>query len=321
MARLSQRIVLAGVMLAGMSGLVAEPARGFTTIYAFGDSLSDAGNAFIATGGAIPASPPYSAGRFSNGAIWVQDLSRSLGLGVVRPALSGGTDFAVGGAETGTTPVHQANAIDLPTQVAAFVALVPSPPSDALYALWIGSNDLLDILAASGLSQAQGQAAADKAVANVKSAVGARRGHSAAHLLTLTVPDLGVTPQVRELGPAARANATALSLYFDEHLKTVLQSIAARSGLDLKIVDTFALIDAVVASPATYGFRNVSTPCWTGTFSGMGGTLCAMTRVAQNRHLFWDHLHPTARGHALIASDAAAVLQPVAAAWHEAAGE
>src|SRR5262245_45599060 len=44
----------------------AEP---FTGVYAFGDSLSDAGNVFIATGGAIPGAP-YFAGHFSNGPTW-----------------------------------------------------------------------------------------------------------------------------------------------------------------------------------------------------------------------------------------------------------
>jgi hypothetical protein len=34
----------------------------------------------------------------------VQNLSIALGLGTLKPSLIGGTDFAFGGAETGTTP-------------------------------------------------------------------------------------------------------------------------------------------------------------------------------------------------------------------------
>ena len=41
-------------------------------IIVFGDSLSDTGNAFEATGHGEPPSTPYFDGRFSNGPVWVQ---------------------------------------------------------------------------------------------------------------------------------------------------------------------------------------------------------------------------------------------------------
>src|SRR4051794_5662832 len=89
----------------------------FKTIYAFGDSLSDAGNLSISTqlaGSPTPTSPyfqesyptPFGTAHphvFSNGPTWVQDLSLNLGLGTLEPSLLGGTDFAYGGAETGST--------------------------------------------------------------------------------------------------------------------------------------------------------------------------------------------------------------------------
>ena len=62
----------------------------YSAIYAFGDSLSDAGNVSITTsaaGATKPASPPYykeqygpiTGNVFSNGPTWVQDLSIALG--------------------------------------------------------------------------------------------------------------------------------------------------------------------------------------------------------------------------------------------------
>ena len=39
----------------------------YTEIVAFGDSLTDTGNRYGATGGTEPASPPYDAGRWTNG--------------------------------------------------------------------------------------------------------------------------------------------------------------------------------------------------------------------------------------------------------------
>ena len=44
-------------------------------IYVFGDSLSEAGNFYVATGGALPPSPLYFDGRFSNGKAWVEHFA------------------------------------------------------------------------------------------------------------------------------------------------------------------------------------------------------------------------------------------------------
>ena len=58
---------------------VAAPGAPYSAIYAFGDSLSDAGNVSFATLGLVPASPPYADHSFTNGPVWVQDLAQSLG--------------------------------------------------------------------------------------------------------------------------------------------------------------------------------------------------------------------------------------------------
>ena len=91
-------------------GCASAPA--YTHLFAFGDSLSDAGNLYIADGGTLPVSP-YSAGHFSNGPTWVEDLSEKLGLGTLTPSLEGGNDFAFGGAQTGATAIEGYNPIDL----------------------------------------------------------------------------------------------------------------------------------------------------------------------------------------------------------------
>src|SRR5262245_59792037 len=64
----------------------------------FGDSLSDAGNASLSTGGALPNPALYYQGRFSDGPIWVDTLAKYLGEPAVGPSLAGGLDYAFGGA-------------------------------------------------------------------------------------------------------------------------------------------------------------------------------------------------------------------------------
>src|SRR5512143_3661646 len=103
-------------------------------IVVFGDSLSDPGNAFVLTGAQntppyndpdkmdaflIP-DVPYARGghHFSNGATWIEQFARSMGLsGSVRPAFQGSnneaTNYAVGGARAHDETIH----INLSTQV------------------------------------------------------------------------------------------------------------------------------------------------------------------------------------------------------------
>ena len=96
--RNSASLAALGAALFG-AALMATPAQAqkYDKIVVFGDSLSDNGN--LALFGAAPP-PPYSDGRFSNGDVWVQQL----GFGELNSFgnVNGSTDFAFGGAETGT---------------------------------------------------------------------------------------------------------------------------------------------------------------------------------------------------------------------------
>jgi phospholipase/lecithinase/hemolysin len=75
------------------------PAAGIERLYVFGDSLSDTGNVYRATGRTTPPDPPYFRGRFSNGPVWVEHLGARSG---VKPERR--RNFARGGAATGEEP-------------------------------------------------------------------------------------------------------------------------------------------------------------------------------------------------------------------------
>ncbi|HEY8290750.1 MAG TPA: SGNH/GDSL hydrolase family protein [Acetobacteraceae bacterium] len=293
------------------SDAVVAPPGGFSAVYAFGDSLSDAGNASIATAGLVPVSPPYSDGHFTNGNVWVQDLSQDLGLPPVKASLAGGTDYAYGGAETGTTPVHTANPTDLPSQLGQFVASQPHPDPNALYTVWAGSNDVLDIANNTTLTPAQQAADVEAAVNNEAGFIAGLAAHGAKNVVVMNVPDLGKTPY-EMARPDVDANASALSARFNSELATAMQTLAASGALKVDLIDTYAVLDGVVANPAAYGFTNVTQPLWTGNLtSASSGTLQA-AGAAQNGYLFFDPLHPTAQAHALLASGVAQSLSPTA---------
>jgi phospholipase/lecithinase/hemolysin len=299
---------------------------GYSALYAFGDSLSDAGNLSIATkvfGATTPVSPPYyqeqygttTGNVFSNGPTWVQDLSLTLGLGTLAPSLTGGTDFAYGGAETGPTPQNagdpEIQAISLPAQLVQFETAVPHPAANALYTLSIGANDLLSILADTGLSAQQQTADVTDAVANEVSFVNDLVKDGAKNLLVLDVPDLGKTPDVMDglangsntPSAAFDAEASQLTAAYNTDLSNQLNSIASTDSIDVHVIDAYKLVNDAVADPAAFGLANVTTPVWSGSYSVAGsGTLAATSPAVQDTYLFWDHLHPTETGEKLLAA-------------------
>jgi len=296
----------------------------FGAVYAFGDSLSDAGNLSILTTvtGTQPVSPPYykqqygsiSGTVFSNGPTWVQNLSIALGLGTLAPSLADGTDFAYGGAQTGSTPQNandlQAKAISLPAQLIQFQTTVLSPKANALYTISVGANDLLGILANPTLTAQQETADINAAVANETAFVQQLVGDGAKNLLVLNVPDLSKTPDVtlglvngsKAPSAALTSEASLITSAYNTALGSQLAAIASAGAVRIQVVDANTLLDAAIANPAAYGLTNVAAPVWSGNYtSGGSGTLAASGTAAQDQYLFWDAVHPTETGHQAIA--------------------
>jgi phospholipase/lecithinase/hemolysin len=293
----------------------------YSAVYAFGESLSDAGNLSItssAGGVPFPVSPPYfteqygstSAAVFSNGPTWVQNLSIALGLGTLKPSMAGGTDFAYGGAETGPTPQDPTFAavqgVSLGSQLAQFQLDEPTPPANALYTLSIGANDLNDILATNGLTAMQEAADVTASVTNEINFVKQLVAGGATNLLVLDIPDLGKSPNVTSgrvngsTGSAAlTAEASQLASQYNAALISQLGTIA---GLNAHVIDAYGLTNNAVSDPAAYGLTNVTSPVWSGSYtSASSGTLATTSTAEQDQYLFWDQLHPTETGHQAIA--------------------
>ena len=222
----------------------------YSALYAFGDSLSDAGNVSVLTRltGQAPVSPPYfkqaypggTGTVFSNGPVAVQSLSGQLGLGLLAPSLLGGTDYAYGGAETGDTPQNSGDLrqplLSLPFQLKQFEAVGlfgNSPAKDALYTLSIGGNDILSILADTSLSVAQQARDVAAAVANESAAVLRLAADGARNLLVFSVPDLGRIPEVTfgladgsdRPNAATNVRASALAASYNNQLAVALSAL------------------------------------------------------------------------------------------------
>lgn len=275
---------------------------------AFGDSLTDPGNAFAILGviSAPPFSPipsaPYASHTFSNGPIWAQRLAKSLkSPDSGAPALADPgtfTNYAVGGARArfGT------GSFDLATQVALFLAHYHGQAcAQPTYVLWIGGDDLRDALTAleTAATQAQGQAAAAAiiaaAVAGIADNVLALVGSGARNFLILNGPDVSQAPAVRLLGAPAISAAALLSASFNQGLGDAIALLRVIPGVHIARFADDVLVDAIVADPAAFELTDVVDPCL--RFGVVQNAVCE----EPGEFLFWDGIHPTVAGHRIVA--------------------
>ena len=116
----------------------------------------------------------------------------------------------------------------------------------------------------------------------------------AQHILVPGLPDLGLTPFFRSLGPLAAAQASAATDAFNLALSSSLPS-------GVLFYDTAALVRAMVANPGAFGFTNVTAPC----FDGL--TVCS----DPSQYLFFDSFHPTTATAGFAAQGFLATVAPV----------
>lgn len=282
-------------------------------ILIFGDSFSDTGNVFAATGGLIPQEP-YFMGRFSDGPVWVEQLAADLGLTVTanggNPAIINGNNFAVGGAMAAVSiPTPLGTIPSLIDQVAFYLAASPVPlDANGLYVIFAGNNDLRDAVdpdqGHNAVAQQQiMQAAADAVVDSVQGLADA----GARNILVLHIGDLGLSP---ETGPTERNNSaasTSISMDFNSQLTTALADLPLPTNTNMIEFDTFSFgrqvyDDAVHNGGAVYGITNFTVPIFPG-FAGSPGADPAVSAFA-------DDLHLSTVAHSILANEVYRTLVP-----------
>jgi phospholipase/lecithinase/hemolysin len=309
----------AALMLAGVTATVpaAAPAP-YTRLVVFGTSLSDPGNAFELWGATntppdylldplLVPSAPYARGgqHFSNGATWIEQFARSIGLaGSVRPAFVGSnphaTNYAVGAARAHDDGIN----MNLPAQVDAFLQQAGGvAPSGGLYVIEMGGNDVRDAFVefASGRDGGVILHAANVSIANHIQALYAA---GARQFLIWRTPNIGLTPAFRtldQMSPGAAQLATLLTQGFNAGLDTVVAQLSALPGIEIARLDAYALINDLVARPDAYGLTNVTGACIT-------PTIAPYTCERPDEYLFWDGIHPTKAVHTIAAQEAGQTL-------------
>jgi len=310
--------LLAALLLAfGPAALQAQDAKhapDYTSIVIFGDSLSDTGNVAHLTGAKYGIRIPgpdadYTDGRFTDGAdtlppaekyfgVWIEQFAATLpAKPQIKDSLDGGTDYAYGFATTGSgtgiftfgpSDELSVNVDNIGLQITDYIATHPKIDDKTLFVVWGGAIDVLyatsdDDVIDAGINQ----------TLNIQRLIDA----GATQFIVPNLPPLGLVPRLNG-STTTSVPATEASALYNDVLKgglALLPDFNRGKHLQLSQLDVFALFYRILASPSKFLLANV-------TDSSQG------VAVDPDTYLFWDDLHPTTRGHNILALTAAKVL-------------
>ena len=302
-------LVSAAAMAAVCSSLLVSAAAAgpFSSVFVFGDSLSDTGNLAEFQGANFP-NPPFFNDSVTNGPPAVALLAQRFGLAerpslfangfqdthnLFGPGFQFGTNYAFAGARA-----FNPGQADLTDQVKAFLARPGGggvAPSDALYVVWIGGNDIRTA------GHSGNTATANMLVTNAVNAIAADVQtliNKGAH--TVVVPnagDVGTIPEFAEQSPAAQAQlATQSAILFNTLLAQALAAIIALNPtVTIDQFDFFDFSRNVAANAASLGITDTTDPCLKSNFTPNANCIDPVThQIEFDKFLFWDNIHPTA---------------------------
>lgn len=310
------RKLFVAVALAGLAN--AASAYPYDSLFIFGDSLSDPGNnalvlgtdgAQVITNSYIP-SLPYGPGQglsqYTNGNVWAYSFASAIGLGsYAAPVLGNGGNFALGGnfafggARTSIDGPISGFPYSLMTQAASYLSATGNTASaNGLYVVAGGGNDARDALEAAAADPGNAEsiigAAAATYAANTGAIVDALQAAGAQHIVVWDVPNLGITPAVSANGPGASYLGSLTSYSMSLALGSRLSGEAG-----VTMFDMWSLTTALASDPGAFGLVNGTDAC--------GG----IVGCDPSTYAFWDGIHPTSGGHALIAGAMLAAVVPV----------
>ena len=285
------RLSLAALLVMSTSAF----AQDYSGVIVLGDSLSDGG----IYGSRFTTNPGMTS---------VEYLAQDLGFQLTT-STAGGTNYAQGGArvasDSASTPAGFAQR-PISTQVTEYLSKnggVADP--NALHIIQGGANDIFQNFAAvqAGLmSTAEFQSSL---ISTGSAFVGQTFNlhlAGAKYIVVPNLPNLGATPA---FSGATAPLATQASQGFNQVVRTGLSQI----GIDMVALDTYGLLNEVVAQPATYGFSNATGVACTTSTSLLCSPATLVSADAAQTYVFADGVHPTDAMHRLNAQYMLSVLK------------
>ncbi|MEJ2604284.1 MAG: SGNH/GDSL hydrolase family protein [Gammaproteobacteria bacterium] len=289
---------LTGLVAALAVVIVAVPAAAadIDDVVFFGDSLSDTGNVWFATGGFPPppyfqgsegAPPEYTGGQWSDpfGPSWPTLFASRFGVtatpSVVPVPFS--NNYAWGGARTGVNP-DAAGVPWLDQQVALYAASLggSEPGPGTLVSIMIGGNDVANNLG--------NQAALEAGIASIINQTINLYDLGIRQFLIANVPDIGATPRFRE-EDEARPGTAAFATAWTQRWNAALEIALDQLELPGAVIDFFDFFDFSKDPELLAVFDNTTDACLTAT------SICD----DPPSYFYWDSFHPSSTSHALLA--------------------
>jgi thermolabile hemolysin len=254
-------------------------------IVAFGDSLTDTGNIYNATLWRLPAGGSWFLGRFSNGPVWAEYLSKATGLPLY--------NWAVGSAAADDVVVIPGLLARIESWKTYMAEAKDYDPRNTLFLLLIGGNDIVNY----GRS-------VESIIAAQRSAIERIIDTGATKILVSNLPDVSRAPTFRMRTDGAKIAAEVAK--YNMTLRQMINELSVRKGVNILLYDAHALIEGIIANPQQHGFDNVTDSCLKIDTDSVANYLLTHARrghCTPDSFVFWDTLHPTTRTHRAMAED------------------
>lgn len=316
LSRVAGALCAAGLLAAALpaAAVVANPVQPFSSLFVFGDSLSDAagGNNLMPmppNEGGLATPSPYDNGRVSNGPVAAEYLGGLLGLSQAQQL-----QYAVAGARSGASgriPGVGTVNTGLQTQVGVFAhGGANAAYAGGLFMVWAGANDLRDYLE-TATPASDPSATFASILGNLGQAVTTLYGLGARNFLLPNIPNLGLTPASQALALSLNLPvdqfASGTTLAFNDAYAGAVEGWKLDPGLagaHLYTFDTFSAHNQLFGAAVQQGW-NTSNGCLVPVD---GAT---QPQSACSVSFYVDDIHPTTAVHQVLAqSMAAAVPEP-----------
>ncbi|WP_432481445.1 autotransporter domain-containing protein [Moraxella sp. ZY200743] len=287
-------------------------AQPYSQVIVFGDSLSDTGNFAkqINDNGLIglifntKAQPSFTTNPDTT---WAGVLAHSYGH-TAEPndnQTLTGTNYAVGGARAEfevVQPLGIATSPSVKQQIDSYFNKHDKADPKALYAVWIGANDLLEASDKKHSILDSIKILQDAAQSEIQS-VKRLSDSGAKQILVPNLPDVSLTP--RMINDPNKASATIAAQYYNSTLYTGLN----QSDANVIPANTFALLQEAVSNKEAFGFKHTDTygckPIHPQLPSSLISVTCDQsswqTPTANEDFAFADEIHPSGRTHSILA--------------------
>ncbi len=272
-------------------------AQDFNQVVFFGDSLSDSGyfTNFNPALGKFTTNPDK---------VWTEIVAEAYGTKATAntPAVGvEGNNYAAGGALSSTDLAkHPSLGLPVPsakTQVATYLAN-NTPSDNTLYSVWAGANDFLAVAGDPSNAPTVVATAAQNTAKTVQTLADA----GAKYIIVPNLPDVGKSPFA--LASNNPDSVTQLANYHNHTLYSTLDDGSA----NVIPLDTFTILQKVVANPIAYGIENTNIPVCTTPSSIVCTPDTLKPNLDPKTSIFADGVHPTGKVHEILANYTLSVL-------------